>query len=107
MRKLMIALIVLGCGGNAYAADHVGDPVAGKKTSDSLCSQCHDTTGNATPQNPPGNAPAFISLAQSQEQTHQKLRRTLTLPHGRMVNLIVTGRDAEDVVSYILSLRRQ
>jgi hypothetical protein len=29
------------------------------------------------------------------------------LPHGRMVNLLVMGRDADDVVSYIVSLRRQ
>ncbi len=107
MQKFIMALIALGFCATAHAADHVGDPAAGKKTAGSLCSECHDTTGNAKLQNPPGNAPAFISLAQSQQQTHRTLRRKLTLPHGRMVNLIVTGRDAEDVISYILSLRRQ
>ena len=107
MFKLIAVLIVLGFGGAAYAADHIGDPVAGKKIAGDLCAQCHDTTGDEKQRNPPGNAPAFIALAQSQEQTPQKLRRKLMLPHGRMVNLIVPGRETENVISYILSLRHQ
>ena len=107
MRRFLIVLTVLGLSAGAQAADHVGDPVAGKRTASDMCSQCHDTTGNEKPNSPPGNAPPFISLAQSQEQTPQKLRRTLMLPHGRMVNLIMPGRDTENVISYILSLRKQ
>ena len=107
MRLLMIALMVCGFGTGVYAADDKGDASAGKKLAGSLCAQCHDTTGDEKPRNPPGNAPPFISLAQSHEQTAEKLRRYLMLPHGRMVNLLVTGRDADNVVSYIVSLRRQ
>jgi len=107
MRSLVIALYVFGFGTVAHAADYVGDAVAGKKTAQSVCAQCHDTTGNENPRNPPGNAPAFIVLAQDTDQTPEKLRQYLKFPHGRMVNLLITGRDAENVVSYIVSLRRQ
>jgi len=107
MRGLLIALTVLGFSAGAHAADYLGDPAAGKKMAASVCSECHDTTGNAKPQSPPGNAPPFLLLAQSRDQTPEKMRRYLRLPHGRMVNVLVTGRDADDVVSYIVSLRRQ
>lgn len=107
MRFVLIALLACGLGTGAYAAEVKGDAVAGKKTAGSLCAQCHDTTGNEKPRSPPGNAPPFITLAQTQGQTPEKLRRYLMLPHGRMVNLLLTGRDADDVVSYIVSLRRQ
>ncbi len=107
MRMFLIALTVIGFSVGANAADRAGDPIAGKRTAGDLCAQCHDTTGNEKQSDPPGNAPAFIALAQSQDQTPQKLRRTLMLPHGRMVNLIMPGRDTENVISYILSLRNQ
>lgn len=107
MRSFFVAFAVLGLSAGAHAADNVGDPIAGKKIANDLCAQCHDVTGNEKPRSPPGNAPPFISLAQSQDQTPQKLRRKLMLPHGRMVNLIMPGRDTENVISYILSLRKQ
>ena len=107
MRKLLLAFIILTFGSGAHAADRVGDPVAGKRTAYDLCRQCHDTTGSEKQSNPPGGAPAFIVVAQSKGQTPQTLRRKLMLPHGRMDNLILPGQDAENVISYIMSLHHQ
>jgi mono/diheme cytochrome c family protein len=104
MRLLMTAFIILGFGAVAHGADVKGDALAGKKAAASLCAECHDTSGNAEARNPPGNAPPFSSLAQS--RTPEKLRQYLMLPHGRMDNVIVTGRDVDDVVAYIRTLRR-
>jgi len=106
MQPLIVALMLFGYVGGAYAAD-TGDTVAGKKLASNLCAQCHDTTGNEKPRSPPGGAPPFYMLAQSNELSAETMRRYLRLPHGRMSNLLVTGRDADDVVSYILTLRRQ
>lgn len=107
MRNLAFLLVLSMMSFAAHAAEPRGDAVAGKKVAESVCRDCHDVTGNKVPRSPPGNAPPFLTLAQSPDQTEQKLRRYLTLPHGRMVNLLVTGRDRDNVVSYILSLRTQ
>lgn len=108
MRNIMLSLLMLPMLiATAQAAESKGDAVAGKRVAESVCRDCHDVTGNKVPRSPPGNAPPFITLAQSPDQTEQKLRRYLTLPHGRMINLLVTGKDRDNVVSYILSLRSQ
>jgi mono/diheme cytochrome c family protein len=107
MRLWTTAFIMLMMAGTAHTQELKGDPAAGKVAANNLCAQCHDTTGNAKPRSPPGNAPAFIVLAQSPSQTPEKMRRYLNLPHGRMVNVLVTGRDADNVISYILSMRPQ
>ena len=107
MRSLTLVLLLAVFGFTAQAAEPRGDAVAGKKVAESVCRECHDVTGNKEPRSPPGLAPPFLTLAQMPDQTEQKLRRYLTLPHGRMINLLVTGRDRNDVVSYILSLRQK
>lgn len=105
MKTLAILVASLLLAGQASAQDVKGDASAGAKVAQAYCSQCHDVSGRAKPQNPPGNAPAFIVLAQDKDRTARKMRSYLMLPHGRMDNVIVTGRDADNVVSYIVSLK--
>lgn len=103
--RTALFLIVTFLSMQAAAQEPKGDPVNGQKIAKKSCAECHDVTGNPEPQNPPGNAPAFIVLAKAEKQTHAGIRTLLRLPHGRMVNLMVTGRQADDVASYIMSLR--
>lgn len=107
MRTLILALAATMMTASAHAAqDSPGDAVAGKAVAAQICAQCHDVTGNARQQNPPGNAPAFIAVAQSPTGTREKITSTVKLPHGRMNIVLLTGRDVDNVVSYILSLRK-
>jgi mono/diheme cytochrome c family protein len=104
MRAVIIVIGIL-FSMQAVAQEPVGDLVSGQKIAKRRCAQCHDVSGKPEPQSPPGNAPPFISLAKEERQTHAKIRTLLRLPHGRMVDLMVTGRQADDLAAYIMSLR--
>ncbi len=107
MRTLIMALAATMMSASAYAAQGgSGDAAAGKKVAQQVCAQCHDVSGNERQQNPPGNAPAFIAVVESPSGTREKIISTVKLPHGRMNIVLLSGRDVEDVVSYILSLRK-
>lgn len=98
-------LIAAGIGACVHSEGRGGDAKAGRETASLLCAECHDTSGSQKSQNPPGNAPPFILLAQSPEKTRQSLRRFLAFPHGRMGKLNLAPSEAENLVSYIVSLR--
>lgn len=84
-----------------------GDVAAGKKVTEFVCRNCHDVSGREKSQSPPGGAPSFFEVAQNSETTGKSLHKFLTLPHGKMVNVLLSGREIDDVAAYILSLRRK
>lgn len=93
--------------GPAQAAQPSGDAAEGKKVTEFMCKNCHDVTGSEKPKNPPGDAPAFFVVAQRPDTTFEKLHKFLGLPHGRMVNVLLTGKEVDNAVAYILSLKRK
>ena len=99
----VVALVSLAA--NAEAQEQAAKVAAGKKATQHQCSSCHDVSGKSPPSHPPGGAPAFLEVAQSSDWTAHKLRQFLRFPHGRMVNLLLTGSEADSAVAYILSLR--
>ena len=106
MRLVIGTILACSFLGAAHAQEIMGNAAEGKRTAAQLCADCHDVSGSEIPRDPPGSAPAFIVLARSRDHTPRKLRRYLSLPHGRMTNVIVTRREAEDIISYIVALRR-
>jgi len=107
MQLAVITLAIIAFTGTAKAQENLGNAVEGKKVAEQVCAQCHDVTGDDKARNSSGNAPAFIVLARSPDHSPQSIRRYLNLPHGRMINLMVTGREADDVVCYIESLNNR
>jgi len=89
------------------ALAQAGDAAAGKKATAFACRNCHDVSGNEKAQNPPGGAPSFFEVAQNPKTTGPSLHKFLTLPHGKMDNVVLSGREVDDLVAYILSLRRK
>lgn len=87
------------------AADKPGDPVAGRRLALQSCAGCHVV---AERQARPAfdGAPAFATVARDPAATESSLRVFLQTPHARMPDLIMTHREIDDVVSYILTLRR-
>lgn len=93
----------------AFAAGDEGDPAAGKLVARSVCARCHDVRDDIS-QPPPrlaGAPPAFATVAQDSAITSERLTKFLRLPHGEMNNILLTTRDTNDVISYVISLRRQ
>lgn len=82
-----------------------GDAAAGRAIALQSCGGCHVVAERQLRPAMDG-APAFITLARDPAVTETSLRVFLQTPHARMPNLILTNREIDDVLSYILSMRR-
>ncbi len=81
----------------AALAQQFGDPAAGKRLAAANCAQCH----GADPK-----APAFPAIAAMPATTQASLSAFLQTPHASMPSLIFSGAELNDLIAYILSLRR-
>ena len=78
----------------------------GYKFAIDTCSDCHDVSqqGGVSANR---FAPRFLDVANQASTTELSLRVFLQSPHRRMPNLILTEQQRDDVIAYILSLRRK
>ncbi len=87
----------------AQAAAQVqeGDVAAGRRLAREHCSACHAVEPG------PGTGPmGFAAIARMPSTTSMSLRAFLLTPHPRMPNYKHTPAEIDDIVAYILSLRR-
>jgi mono/diheme cytochrome c family protein len=77
-----------------------GDPVAGLRLAEASCMLCHAPTDG------PKRAPAFAAIAATPSTTALSLRVFLQSSHPPMPNLMLSQTERDDLVAYILSLRR-
>jgi len=89
----------------ASAQDMPGDPVAGLGLARDHCAECHyveadwiDLFIN--------DAPDFLEIAGQPAYTAMALNVFLQTPHKQMPDFILTPTERDDVISYILSLRK-
>lgn len=69
------------------------------------CSACH-VTGARAQHSAADVAPPLADIANNKAISDARIRGVLNRPHGRMPTDALTARQIEDVVTYILSLRR-
>jgi mono/diheme cytochrome c family protein len=114
IRVLVIAVLVVivlvavrlhGAGGQALAQDVPGDPAMGRRTAEAMCSDCHAVEPKAASGG--SNAPAFAAIAQEPSATVLSLNAFLRSNHRSMPNFILARADADNIVAYILSLKRK
>ena len=91
---------------NASGATLLPDSVsAGHRLADAWCTQCHaidaGTAGRANA------APDFAAIANQPSTTALSLKVFLKTSHRSMPNLVIAPDQADDLVEYILSLKRQ
>ena len=68
------------------------------------CAKCHAIApGRRGPE--PG-IPSFMRMAADPENTRSALRHFITIPHFEMPPQSLTTAEIDDVIAYILSLRR-
>ncbi|WP_439577897.1 c-type cytochrome [Elioraea sp.] len=83
-----------------------GDPVQGRTIAERWCASCHLVSPR--PVGPVGDgATTFQSIAERATTTALSLRVFLRTPHGRMPDLNLSQAETDDLISYILSLRRR
>ena len=88
----------------AAAQDLRGDPAAGARFAQRVCAACH-VVGGDWPANPRSPAPAFEAVAAEPSVTALSLRVFLNSPHRNMPNLILSEKEADDIIAYIMGLR--
>jgi mono/diheme cytochrome c family protein len=105
--KLIVAFVtMLGLLSSATSrAQDTGDVMEGKKIATTWCSNCHRIDAGGAGQ--VGDAaPAWAQVAAMPSTTSMSLHAFLMSPHGRMPDFTLTRAQIDDVVAYILSLRK-
>ena len=94
-----LALLSNGAG----AEELLGDPDAGRRMAEDVCSACHVIAqGQASTTDV--DAPTFTDLANTPRVTALSLRVFLQTPHQRMPDLHLDREETDDMIAYILSL---
>jgi mono/diheme cytochrome c family protein len=100
-----LALLLLSAG-PAMAQDLPGDPVRGRAIADRWCIACHEVA--------PGvrepslvEAPTFQQAADDPAVTETALRAFFQTPHHNMPDVRPTPQEKDDLIAYILSLKRR
>ncbi|MCP9628635.1 cytochrome c [Rhodopseudomonas palustris] len=76
---------------------------AGHRLAASWCKECHAIgPGEGTS----GKGPAFQHIADMPSATELSLKVFLRSSHTNMPNVVISPADADDIVRYILSLKR-
>jgi mono/diheme cytochrome c family protein len=91
-------------GGGSSDAQQIGNAGQGRRVAHADCAQCHGVDRNSYSSNLA--APTFDDIANVPGMTSRALTVALRTSHRSMPNLVIKGRDAEDLVAYILSLKR-
>jgi mono/diheme cytochrome c family protein len=86
-------------------AQTFGNPSSGRQIATKVCSSCHYVF--ATKQSKTEVPPSFEDIANLPSTTALSLKVFLRSNHKRMPNLILSDAEADDVIAYILSLKRR
>jgi hypothetical protein len=89
----------------ALAQPLEGNPLRGRQIATTLCSSCHRVlpmilTDKADP-------PSFQSIADLPSTTGLSLNVFLHSNHKNMPNIILSQTESDDLIAYILSLKKQ
>lgn len=90
----------------AFAQSGGGDAKAGSTYAEKICAECHAVRAGART-SPNDRAPAFQSVAESRGMSEMALRAWFQTPHPSMPNLVIRDKEADNVIAYILSLKRR
>jgi mono/diheme cytochrome c family protein len=77
----------------------------GRQVAVELCSSCHRVTEGQPL--PPQNVASFFAVANLPSTTALSLKVFLRSNHKGMPNLIVSESDSDELIDYILSLKRR
>ncbi len=105
--RVAAALILLGAGAAspALAQPEPGDARSGQRLAATWCANCH-RIAEGGPGPASDAAPSFPAIAGMPSSTSMSLRVFLQSPHANMPDYRLTREQIDDLVAYMLSLRR-
>ena len=86
---------------SALGQSLAGNPSLGREAATTICGSCHQVTDGRGG----GAAPRFVDIAQMPSTTALSLKVFLRSSHRNMPNLIISEKDTDDVIAYILGLK--
>ena len=101
----MIVAATLCTTTGAADAQQLGDAGEGRRLAHAECGQCHGVSRKGLSTNPA--APAFEDIANIPGMTSTALIVALQTSHPSMPNFVIKGRDAQNIIAYILSLKKE
>lgn len=105
MRGVAVLMMTAGLAMPALAQTEPGDAAAGLRLASAWCANCH-RVGPAGPGPTTDAAPAFAAVMAMPSTTRMSLAAFLQTPHPRMPNYQLSRDELDDVIAYLLSLRR-
>jgi mono/diheme cytochrome c family protein len=104
MRLCAIVAITLAVKFPALAQP-LGNPSAGHEIAMTICGSCHEFFALMLPRTEV--PPNFEDIANLPSTTALSLKAFLRSKHNQMPNFIFSDADADDVIAFILSLKRR
>ena len=101
MALMGFSLIALATGAVAQTN---GDIANGRAIAERVCGECHSVDGKSP--SPHLQAPTFVVVANSPGRTPTSLRVWFQSPHRSMPDFNLGEQGSEDLVAYILSLKK-
>ena len=103
---MVVACLLVACAANGQTPDLQGDPAKGRAFALGNCTACHEVESRRAARPILPDAPPFIAIANANGTTAISLRVFLNSSHKSMPNFILSPEQQDNVISYILSLRR-
>ena len=104
MLRCVLAAGFLGTQFPVLAQPLNGDPTSGRQVATKLCSSCHRVLPMILADK--ANPPSFQSVADLPSTTGLSLNVFLHSNHRNMPNLILSRAESDDLIAYILSLKK-
>ena len=108
MRRMMLSYVVAAALVTApppvLAQPVAGDPASGRKIATTLCNSCHQVLPISLPDK--GDPPSFQSIADQPSTTGISLNVFLHSNHNNMPDFILSSAESNDLIAYILSLKK-
>ena len=92
---------------SASAQELAGSVSAGRELAVTNCSECHVVVPRRLTARRVGGPPDFVDVANQPGLTRTALFVFLHTPHPTMPNLILSDRESNDAIAYILSLKKK
>lgn len=108
LAALTAVVVLSACVHGGEPEEQQGSHRIGRNVASNLCVGCHDISDEyrAPPPRVPGAPPAFITVASDPRLDMKRLTQFVRFPHGEMDNVVLTRKETDAVVGYILSLKR-
>ena len=101
----LVSLALMALSSTVDAQDF-GNAKAGQVYAERVCAECH-AVGPERAGSPHTRAPSFVDVANTRGMTSMALRVWLLSPHPSMPQLILAEDDADNVIAYILTLKKR